>query len=349
MTIGILTFHRGPNYGGYLQAWHLREAVRRLGHQAEIINYQNPTLRASERPILHNYHPATLRHAYRVWRKCKPFKPLVDSFSPDPFTSDPNQVPWSRFDTVIVGSDVVWDYQTPQFGHDPCYFGTHASQSETRFISYAASCGPARPEAGIPEWVSTGLSRFDSLAVRDESTRALVRQACDREAALVVDPTWLNEDPVPFRSIAPAKPYILVYGNPLNDTRAVELREYARRRGLILVGAASAWKYCDITLNGFDPLQWADLFRKAEAIVTATLHGLLYAIKAGKPLLMVTLPAAANKSHTVLARLNALNRVVTPNDIFSPEKLRLLDPQNPPSPDQTWILESRDYLQKALA
>ena len=240
MTIGILTFHRGPNYGGYLQAWHLRQAIRHLGHQAEIINYQNETLRASERPILHNYHPATLRHAFRVWRKSKPFQPLVDCFSPYPFTSDPGKVPWSEFDTVIVGSDVVWDYQTAHFGHDSCYFGAHPSQSETHFISYAASCGPARPESGIPDWVSSGLSRFSSIAVRDETTRTLVRKACGMESALVVDPTWLNEDPAPSRSIVPEKPYILVYGNPLNDARAAELRAYARRRGLILVGAASA-------------------------------------------------------------------------------------------------------------
>ncbi len=349
MTIGILTFHRGPNYGGYLQAWHVREAVRRLGHKAEIINYQNPTLHASERPILHNYHPATLRHAFRVWRKCRPFHPLVASFSPDPFTSDPVQVPWSRFDTVIVGSDVVWDYQTPHFGHDSCYFGAHPSQRETRFISYAASCGPARPDLGVPDWVTGGLRRFAAISVRDETTRALVRETCGSEPALVVDPTWLNDDPPPPKSIAPREPYILVYGNALNPARAVELRAYARSRGLKIVGAASSWKYCDITLNGFDPFQWVDLFRKAEAVVTATLHGLLYTIKAGKPLLMVTLPAAANKSHTVLTRLGALHRVVTPDESFGPEKLKLLDPENPPTPDQAWISESREYLRNALS
>ena len=39
--IGILTFHRGPNHGGYLQAAELVAAVRRAGHDVEIINYQN--------------------------------------------------------------------------------------------------------------------------------------------------------------------------------------------------------------------------------------------------------------------------------------------------------------------
>lgn len=349
MTIGILTFHRGPNYGGYLQAWHVREAVRRLGHKAEIINYQNPTLHASERPILHNYHPATLRHAFRIWRKCRPFHPLVASFSPDPFTSDPVQVPWSRFDTVIVGSDVVWDYQTPHFGHDSCYFGAHPSQRETRFISYAASCGPARPDLGVPDWVTGGLRRFAAISVRDETTRALVRETCGSEPALVVDPTWLNDDPPPPKSIAPREPYILVYGNALNPARAAELRAYARSRGLKIVGAASSWKYCDITLNGFDPFQWVELFQRADAVVTATLHGLLYAIKSRKPFLMVTLPAAANKSRTVLERVRALDRAVSPDEPFSPAQLQLLGSENPPAPDQAWIQSSREYLRDALS
>ena len=348
MNVGILTFHRGPNYGGYLQAWHVREAVRRLGHQAELINYQNPTLRASERPILHNYHPATLRHAFRIWRKCRPFHPLVETFSPFPFTTDPASVPWGNFETVIVGSDVVWDFQTPQFGHDPTYFGAHPAQQGTRFISYAASCGPANHEQNVPEWVNNGLRRFAAVSVRDESTRSLVHQTTGSTPELVVDPTWLNDDKPPALSIAPSKPYVLIYGNALDTTRGAELREFCRKRGWLIVGAASGWKYADITLNGFDPFQWVELFQKAQAVVTATLHGLLYSIKARRPFLMVALPAAANKSRTVLERVGALDRLVYPTETFGIDRIKLLDPGNAPVPDAAWIQQSRDFLSEAL-
>lgn len=349
MNIGILTFHRGPNYGGYLQAWHLREAVRRLGYHAELINYQNPSLRASERPILHNYHPATLRHAFRVWRKCRPFHRLVHEFSPFPFTTDPTAVPWSDFETIIVGSDVVWDFQTPHFGHDPAYFGAQPAQQNTRFISYAASCGPANPKGQVPKWVQQGLRRFSAISVRDASTQELASQATGATPELVVDPTWLNEDQAPIRSIAPHKPYVLIYGNCLDPTRAAELREFCRKRGWLIVGAASGWKHADITLNGFDPFQWVDLFQKAQAIVTATLHGLLYSIKARKPFLMVSMPAAANKSRTVLERVGALNRLVDPAECFGKQRIELLATTTSPVPDTEWIEASRTYLSKALS
>jgi hypothetical protein len=348
MNVGILTFHRGPNYGGYLQAWHVREAVRKLGHQAEIINYQNPVLRKTENPGLRNFHPGTLRHAFRVWQKRRPFLPLVDTFSPYPFTTNPAEVNWGSFDVVLVGSDVVWDYQTPTFGMDPCYFGSHPSQQDPRFVSYAASCGPADPSKGVPEWVSGGLQRFSHLSVRDETTRRLVAMACDRETPLVVDPTWLNPDPAPQRSIVPRDPYVLVYGGALNDVRAAELRRFARGKGWKIVGAASAWKYCDLTLNGFDPFQWVDLFRNARAVVTATLHGLLYAVKANKPFLMVALPAAANKSRTVIERCGAINRLTNPTESFGPDRLTLLEDSSPPEPDHAWIEASRSYLRSAL-
>lgn len=349
MNIGILTFHRGPNYGGYLQAWHLREAVRRLGYHAELINYQNPSLRASERPILHNYHPATLRHAFRVWRKCRPFHRLVHEFSPFPFTTDPTAVPWSDFETIIVGSDVVWDFQTPHFGHDPAYFGAQPAQQNTRFISYAASCGPANPKGQVPKWVHQGLRRFSAISVRDASTQELASQATGATPELVVDPTWLNEDQAPIRSIAPHKPYVLIYGNCLDPTQAAELREFCRKRGWLIVGAASGWKHADITLNGFDPFQWVDLFQKAQAIVTATLHGLLYSIKARKPFLMVSMPAAANKSRTVLERVGALNRLVDPAECFGKQRIELLATTTSPVPDTEWIEASRTYLSKALS
>lgn len=350
MKVGILTYHRGPNYGGFLQAWHVREAVRLLGYEAEIINYQNPVLQATERPSLRNLHPATIRHALRTWRKARPFRELVESFSPYPFVNRPDEVPWRDFSTVIVGSDVVWDFETPSFGEDPAFFGAHSSQSDTRFVSYAASCGPANPESPIPDWVRDGIQRFSAISVRDSSTEKLVARAAGIESELVVDPTWLNSDPIPQRSIAPSSPYVLVYGNPLNSQRAELLRSFCREKGWKIVGAASSWKHADVTLNGFDPFQWAELFREASAVVTSTLHGLLYAIKSAKPFLMVTLPAAESKSATVLARTGSESRRVSPDAPFTPALLRLLDPDTcePAQPNMPWIRASRLFLERSL-
>jgi hypothetical protein len=48
MNVGIPTFPNGPNHGEFLQAWHLRQAIRKLGHDVTVANYQNPVHAAGE-------------------------------------------------------------------------------------------------------------------------------------------------------------------------------------------------------------------------------------------------------------------------------------------------------------
>lgn len=350
MNIGLLTFHRGPNYGGYLQAWHLAEAIRRTGNSAEIINYQNPVLYESEQPRFRSVHPARIRHTLRSWFKTRPFAPLVKELSPGALATDASQINWRAYDTIVVGSDVVWDFQTPHFGEDPAFFGMAAAQKDVRFVSYAASCGPADPSRDVPNWVGEGLRKFAAIGVRDENTLELARKFGKVSPELVVDPTWLQEDRPASLPIRHPGRYVLVYGDALNPAKANSLRRYCHRKGLRLVGAASAWKYCDQTANGFTPFQWVELFAQAEAVVTCTLHGLLYSIKLQKPFLMVTTSASARKSRTVLDRTNSWDRVTTEDSLFSDELLeKLASPAGQtPQPDSAWIAASRAFLERSL-
>ena len=40
MKIGILTFHRAINYGAVLQCYALSECLKRMGHDAVVIDYR---------------------------------------------------------------------------------------------------------------------------------------------------------------------------------------------------------------------------------------------------------------------------------------------------------------------
>ena len=48
MKVGILTFPNSISYGACLQMIALQDTVRRLGHEAEIINYHNPYMKAEK-------------------------------------------------------------------------------------------------------------------------------------------------------------------------------------------------------------------------------------------------------------------------------------------------------------
>ena len=50
MKVGILTFQNANNYGAALQAFALCSTVRKLGYNAELIDYKNPSVTEYENP-----------------------------------------------------------------------------------------------------------------------------------------------------------------------------------------------------------------------------------------------------------------------------------------------------------
>lgn len=349
--IGILTFHKGPNYGGFLQAWHMREAARSLGHDAHIINYQNSIHYRSEQTSF----PTRLTpRGIRAWinrrKKSSPFEKVVGDLCAKPFTTNPDEISWQDYDLVIVGSDVVWDHATARYGHDPCYFANHPSQQDGRFIAYAASCGPAN-NSTIPDFVRNGIPGFLAIGVRDSNTRTLVESCGGPHPSLVVDPTWLQPDPETEWRDKPDYPYLLVYGGGLVNPRFDEaVGSWAKAEGLPVISAASPTRFADRRYQSLEPFQWAELFRGASAVVTATLHGLLYSIKYGKPFIMVALPAAAGKSSTVIEKLGLESRVVIPGGILEREQVgQLLAPDSGKVEiPADWIRESESFLKNAI-
>jgi hypothetical protein len=346
--IGILTFHNGPNYGAFMQAWHLREAVKCLGEEVYAINYLHPD------HVAHNTQSRPIRSLASLkswfhWRaKRAPFRGLADTLCREPFTTNPNMIPWNQYRGILVGSDVVLDFQNPDFGRDPAYFGVLPGQSDTPFATYAASCGKADADAELPTFVK-GLERFTSLGVRDRTTHRLVRRATGRDATLVVDPTWLGDDPPPPRSRRPGKPYIVVYGASVGPVLGPALAAYCKKRGFLLISAAARCPWADTTLRSLHPFDWVDLIRGAEACVISGLHGTLYSIKYNKPFILVNNESTNQKVRLALEKTGQEFRLHERNQLNA-ETIGLLEPQGGPLPGlpADWINQSKDFLAESI-
>jgi hypothetical protein len=348
--IGILTFHRGPNYGGFLQAWHMREAVRSLGHEATLINYQGATHHQAEQVRFRGLRPGQLKGLALHWLKSRPFTTPVAELSDHPFSSDASRIPWQNFNRVVVGADVVWNFTNRNHGHDPVFFGAHPAQQKTSFAAYAPSCGDTSPDCEIPDYVKNGLARFASIQVRDETTADLVERVTGSRPELVVDPTWLQEDPIrSCEKIPGGLKYALIYGQGATGARAKVLGDYCRKRGLKVVSAAFPCEATTHRLQSIDPFEWVDLFRRAECVITSTFHGLLYAIKYHKPVVFMVRGPSRSKSKLAIERCALHDRVVEEGAPFSAEALaHALDTGNPTCLPEGWIKESRSHLQKSL-
>ncbi|MFT6793477.1 MAG: hypothetical protein ACJAR1_001473 [Rubritalea sp.] len=349
MNIGILTFHRGPNYGGYLQAWHMREAIRSLGHKATVINYQGSKHTEAERFPLKGIKPSQLKGYAYNWLKSRPFRAPVEELSDHSFTTKADEIPWAQFDKVMVGADVVWDHTHLIHGQNPAFFGTLEAQKNTEFVAYAPSCGESTSLSELPDYVVKGLNRFSTIYVRDEATAKLVEKVTGKKPPLVVDPTWLQDDPEITFKKRPKNPYVLVYGHGLRGEREEILKAYCRESGLQLISAGSPCKTADKYFLSLSPLEWVDLFRHAECVVTSTFHGLLYAIKYSKPLIFMTRPASRSKSKLTIERCGLESRVVEAGKSFQLGHLQhYLDTSQPTELPLEWIQESRAALESCV-
>lgn len=317
IRVGVLTFHNGPNYGGFLQAWHMRQAIRNLGYKAMLINYQGHRHFKGEQIKFTGFGLRSLKGLTHQYLKSRPFAKPIAELSGHALTTDANQIDWRRFDCVVVGSDIVWDYSSRWFGDDLAYYGALACQSDTRFVAYAPSCGQAGSHGELPPEIVAGLNRFTAIHVRDENTAAMVQQATGSLPEIVVDPTWLQDDPVHRFAKRPKVPYALVYGLGATGARAEALRAYCRRQKLILVSVSAQCECADLKLFSMDPFEWVDLFRHAHCVITSTFHGLLYAVKYRKPLVFMERNASRLKGRIAVERCGLQNRVCEEGAVFN--------------------------------
>lgn len=346
--IGILTFHDGPNYGGFMQAWHLNNAIKKLGLNVTTINYLHHKHNNSNKNIIPIRNLSSLKARIHWELKRFPFRSLGNSLCDHSFTTDAASIPWQSYHRVVVGSDVVWDFETAEFGHDPAYFGGLPEQKGAKLISYAASCGSANVTGPLPDYCS-GLNHFIALGVRDQSAAQLAKSITNRDAELVVDPTWLHDDPHDDFGKKIGRKYLLVYGTPLQGEFADELIKMCRSKGWLIISAGAGGSCIDKTYRMLTPFQWVSMIQNAQATIVGGLHGTLYSIKYGKPFILVSRKNSRQKAQYVLETSGQTFRQITPENLTR-NHVDLLQPDShlPSGVPEAWRQNSLKFLSSAL-
>jgi polysaccharide pyruvyl transferase WcaK-like protein len=207
MTPGILTYQNQLNYGGVLQAYALQETVRDIYPTCQLINFKCSMeltslgtelaksllsfwKRGSQKRLwLHaTYISEVYAHNLRVNRT----RNFLNTRIRQSVKEYPNAAALSslsEFDVVIVGSDQVWKYSSPNF--DACLLST-LPNSITR-IAYAASLGTNEIPAEFTSKFSEALKKFKLVSVREPSSIKLLRPLLPPEIPIewTTDPTIL--------------------------------------------------------------------------------------------------------------------------------------------------------------
>jgi len=277
MKIGILTHHFVNNFGAFLQAYALREALAKEYPEdtVEIIDFINIKQYLINSAGWFRYYRD--RENLKCWRQKirmpRSFaKARKQHMTLSKCCYSAKAVNRLGYDMIVFGSDEIWNYEDKR-SFAPVKFGCGITCKNK--IAYAPSVGNSAGR--IPDCAAEGIKQFRALSSRDELTSRLVEEITGTTPRAVLDPTFLAE--FPQNPVRIKKPYILFY---YCDRLPKEIKDqifaYAKEQGLAVYGAGEADVRFDEMTVRLTPFQWVDLFRNAEFVFTGTFHGAVFSI-----------------------------------------------------------------------
>ncbi|MGI6375280.1 MAG: polysaccharide pyruvyl transferase family protein [Anaerolineae bacterium] len=360
MRIGIITYQRSVSYGAFLQTYALTRYLSDMGHDVQVIDY-NPAHRDSRaRPWSRRYgglHPQNLVNLHKRWSFSAAIRrhlPLTERSyrTLDELRQDPPDM-----DAYICGSDQIWNPEHIGGGFDPAYFGCFGPPRVKR-IAYAASIGAAHLPGQYHEAFRDCISSLDAISVREASACGIVQQLTGRDCERVVDPAFLISD---YGELVGTERrskgrFVLVYG--LSHSPLLERAVGSATKELGLPAAYVVESFRQFAHHGqrriCSPGQWLSMFEQADAVVTDSFHGLVFALKLQKPFIAVGLPEAVQERNVrqmdLLKMLGLTERLVLHDRDLENEGLVTadIDWRNTMERMSDMVASARSYLARAL-
>lgn len=308
--IGILTFVETCNYGAFWQAYCLLNVVKKYTDGAvNVCNYVNPFQKRNLLIALFwRQSPVILYYNFLKYYRFNMANKLLD-LTPKLKNVDA----LSKFDLIISGSDVIWNFKNRYFGKDPVFFGVGFNAEK---IAYAPSFGTISPDEQLPKRIVNGIRSFKKVSVRDENSQLIIKKWCRMDVPVVLDPTLLfdlSEDIVFGGQCCEIK-FVAVYGKYFTDETIAEIKKLAQKRGLKTIALGYRQNWCDSNYMHCGPMEWADYIRKSEFVMTSTFHGTIFSLIFKKPFATELHPSIVSKTVPLLQKIGLLGRIMKQNE-----------------------------------
>lgn len=297
MKVGTLTFHTGTNYGSILQAVALPVAVKKLGHDCQILNYHPSTARNWMLKFRNHSVKATLEYkinefAGKIHQKTnreqinngRAFDDFRDKYVS--MTARYGNIKElvsiaNEFDALICGSDQIWN----PYYFDPVYYLGFVNDPEKK-IAYAPSFGVDSIPPARKSRVSKCLNQFKYLSVREGRGKQLVEELTGQKAALLADPTLLLSVEEWDKMACPIdegadKPYVLCYFLSKNPEYFVMAEKIARAFSYeikVIPMVAGDFSNEHVIRKTVGPGEWITLVKNAAFVLTDSFHCSVFSI-----------------------------------------------------------------------
>lgn len=324
MRVGIITFQHANNYGAILQAYALQTAVKKYGHECDVIAYKSEYIEKPysfsqlKRKGLVQYVIGTLGYVCYLPRRkaCNRFRSLI-SYSRK-VDKDSIASMNDEYDLFLAGSDQVWNYKLT--GGDMNFLLKFVADSHKK-NSYAASIGIHDIEDFMKEEYKENLKSFSHISVREKRAKEILQELGDIDSTVVVDPTLLlaaKEWEALIEEDGDKEEYILVYQLGISKRLVSYVKKLSKEKKLKV-------RYIPFPLGGYvrsrcmlkaGPYEWLRLFKNAKYVVTDSFHGVVFSILFHKQFVVEVNERNKNvggRIYELLDRVNLNNRIINKN------------------------------------
>lgn len=294
MKVGIFTFPNSKSFGASLQMYAIFRAVQKLGHDVEIINYQNKYMKSEKHIVSKSTSKRIRRFISNIFhfpqkRAFHTFEKIYLCKYPSRILSDSKklQIISKRYNAVICGSDQIWNPNIT--GNDINYFLRFCGES-TKRIAYAPSFGVDEVTDDFGTAIREELTKFSALSVREKEGSELVKRLIGKDINVVLDPTFLIEANE-WQSIEKQHPivkdgeYILYYTIRSSENLWNRCKILSAKTGLkiIRVGGNAIKRITNKEpmidyASNLSPSEWLSLVHHARYVVTNSFHGSVFSI-----------------------------------------------------------------------
>lgn len=310
--IGIITILKVNNYGAELQAYATQAYLKKLGYDAEIIDYlfyKNPQFIRTKRsaPLFHfPFKKRLAEFVYPIWSQLKSlgnrrqqklreqkfaeFHHKNTSMSVTYRSIDELYGAHMDYDVYLTGSDQVWN---PGIYSSVAPYFLDFAPHGCRRIAYASSFGVSQIPEEVRPYYAEFLSHYDAIGVREKNAVDLVYHIAHKTAEWVLDPTLLLSRNEWMRVASPVcvdtqSPYILLYElTPCDYIQqlAHDIKSKTNWQIIRICKNASREDRDATIVNVIDagPAEFLYLFSKASLIITNSFHGTAFSINFHRP------------------------------------------------------------------
>ena len=266
MKIGIITVFDAVNYGSFLQAFALQEAIKELSPSSQVKMIKTSSLLYEKWRFtsLFSYNPKKMPFKFTLLRKyCAAWR----NFSVTRRKSG--------YDLLIIGSDEMWQLKNKTMKPLQEFFGIGINAK--RKITYAVSCNNTTAEdIKKRPYIQDNINKLDSISIRDEATAEAYSPFIEKGYEMVIDPTLLI-DMEKYAVYPNERGYLLVYSYQLKPEMIKVVKEYAEENGLKIYCIGQNFQWCDKQIPA-SPFEFLGYIKNARIVFTDTFHGTVLSI-----------------------------------------------------------------------